>query len=135
MIEAKNGSKSAQTTELTTSRAVKSTLKKRGQAVDSNQTPTLNSRDQAVDAKCGADPRAGLSLLCGYGVEGTPRRIGASGVHGTELRTSCDLEFVCIEAVLSRGKGLGQQYPHIPGYVDHSVPKFKHRMDIQIPSK
>ena len=45
------------------------------------------------------------SLFCGCGVEDTPRWVRTSGQHGTESGTSGDLELVCNEAVLSRGRG------------------------------
>ena len=41
------------------------------------------------------------------GVENTPKWVGTAGQHGTESRTSSDLEVVCYEAVLSRGRGTG----------------------------
>ena len=37
----------------------------------------------------------------------TPRWVGTSGQHGTESSTSGDLELMCYEAVLSRGRGPG----------------------------
>ena len=46
----------------------------------------------------------GFCLVWFYGVEGTPRWVGASGLHGTGERPG-DLELVCNEAVQSRGRG------------------------------
>ena len=57
----------------------------------------------------GRCPLAG-SLLCGCGVEDTPRWVGASVLHGTEWQTLGDLELVCNEneaVPLSRGRGPG----------------------------
>ena len=47
-------------------------------------------------------------LRCGGVVEDTPSWVGISGQHGTESWGICDnLELVCIEAVLSRGREPG----------------------------
>ena len=48
-----------------------------------------------------------LSTVCCGGVGDTTRLVGASGLHGTEWKTSGDLEVVCNEAVQSRGRGPG----------------------------
>ena len=51
-----------------------------------------------------------VSLLCGCGVEDTPRWVGASSLHPTRNGVTDlgrDLELVYNEGVLSRGKGPG----------------------------
>ena len=49
--------------------------------------------------------------LSGCGVEDAPRWVGVSGFHGAESwGTSGDLELVCNEAMLSRGRGTGEAF-------------------------
>ncbi|CAM9820466.1 unnamed protein product, partial [Laminaria digitata] len=62
---------------------------------------------QSVDANVGRCPWQ--VLLCGFGVEDTPKWAGASSLYGTERGTSGSLELVCMcnEAVHPRGRGPG----------------------------
>ena len=75
----------------------------------------------ADDANVGRTPRAGF-LWYGCGVEYTLKCVCTSCLvprvlHGTERQTLGDLELVCNEAVLSRGRG--------PGTSNHTINIFK----------
>ena len=67
--------------------------------------PTLLGPQKSVRRKPRTVPLTGY-LLCGHGAENTPRSVGTSDQHGTDSGgISDDLEIVCNEAVLSKGKG------------------------------